>query len=58
MRCQLAVKPGFKSGNGASLTGPGSHERIDEEQYFVLQLNGLATLQNVQAHISCAVEGG
>ena len=36
---------------------PGSYERIDEEQYFVLQLNGPATLKSVQEHLSCAVEG-
>ncbi|MFM9902308.1 MAG: MG2 domain-containing protein, partial [Polaromonas sp.] len=74
VRCQLTAKAGFKSGTGASLTGPssytfniggpfvqnvrpGSYERIDEEQYFVLQLNGPATLKSVQANISCAIEG-
>ncbi len=73
VRCQLSVKPGFKLGSGAALTGavryqfntggpfvqnvrPGSYERIDEEQFFILQLNGPATLKSVQDHISCAVE--
>jgi uncharacterized protein YfaS (alpha-2-macroglobulin family) len=32
-------------------------ERIDEEQFFVLQLNGPATLQSVQANLWCVVEG-
>ena len=36
---------------------PGSYERIDEGQYFVVQLNGPATLKSVQDNISCAVEG-
>jgi alpha-2-macroglobulin len=36
---------------------PGTYQRIDEEQYFVLQLNGQATLQSVRENIWCAVEG-
>ena len=36
---------------------PGSYERIDEEQYFIVQLNGPATLKSVQDNISCTVEG-
>ena len=36
---------------------PGSYERIDEEQYFLLQLNGAATLQSVRENVWCAVEG-
>ncbi len=36
---------------------PGTWEEIDEEQYFVLQLNGAATLDSVQAHVWCAAEG-
>ena len=31
--------------------------RIDEEQFFVLQLNGAATLASVQANVWCAVDG-
>ena len=34
---------------------PGS--RIDEEQFFILQLNGPATLASVQANVWCAVDG-
>jgi len=36
---------------------PGSYEAIDEDQYFVLQLNGEATLQSVKDHVWCAAEG-
>lgn len=36
---------------------PGSYQRIDEEQYFLLQLNGPATLQSVRENVWCAVEG-
>ena len=31
--------------------------RIDEEQFFVLQLNGAATLASMQANVWCAVDG-
>ena len=36
---------------------PGTYQDIDEEQYFVLQLNGAATLESVQEHVWCAAEG-
>ena len=36
---------------------PGTWEDIDEEQYFVLQLNGPATLKSVQEHVWCTAEG-
>lgn len=36
---------------------PGTWEDIDEEQYFVLQLNGPATLDSVQQHVWCTAEG-
>ncbi len=36
---------------------PYNASSIDEEQYFVLQLNGPATLDSVQANVSCALEG-
>ena len=36
---------------------PYSGNRIDEEQYFTLRLNGAATLESVQANVWCAVEG-
>jgi len=36
---------------------PGTYQDVDEEQYFVLQLNGPATAQSVQQHVWCALEG-
>lgn len=36
---------------------PGTYQRIDEEQFFGLQLNGPATLASVQANVWCSVEG-
>ncbi len=73
VRCDIQVKAGFKSPQGAELatsryrfnTGgpfvqqvrPGTSARIDEEAYFVLQLNGAATAASVQAHVWCAVQG-
>ncbi|HNZ91143.1 MAG TPA: MG2 domain-containing protein, partial [Acidovorax sp.] len=36
---------------------PGTRQEIDEEQFFVLQLNGPTTLASVQAHMWCALEG-
>ncbi|MDQ3058583.1 MAG: MG2 domain-containing protein [Pseudomonadota bacterium] len=36
---------------------PDSGQEIDEDQYFVLQLNGPATLQSVRGNVWCAVAG-
>ncbi|MDD2925245.1 MG2 domain-containing protein, partial [Rhodoferax sp.] len=36
---------------------PYEGNRIDEEQFFTLQLNGAATLTSVQANLWCTVEG-
>ena len=36
---------------------PYSGNRIDEEQFFTLRLNGPATLASVQANVWCSVEG-
>lgn len=71
--CTLQVRAGFQPPQGSALapgtwrfnTGgpfvqqirPGTYQRIDEEQYFVLQLNGPATLQSVQQNLWCAVDG-
>ncbi|QHE87458.1 alpha-2-macroglobulin family protein [Hydrogenophaga sp. BPS33] len=73
VRCTVQVRSGFKSPKGAELavsrfafnTGgpfvqqvrPGASSRIDEEQYFVLRLNGAATPASVQSNVWCAVEG-
>ena len=32
-------------------------ERIVEEQYFLLRLNGAATLKSIQDNVWCAAEG-
>jgi len=36
---------------------PGTWNEIDEEQFFVLQLNGAAQPASVQAHVWCSAEG-
>ncbi|MBD9392052.1 MG2 domain-containing protein [Acidovorax sp. ACV01] len=36
---------------------PNPYEQIDEEQFFVLQFNGPATIASVQANVWCTVEG-
>ena len=36
---------------------PNPYQAIDEEQFFVLQLNGPATTASVQANVWCTVEG-
>ena len=36
---------------------PSTGERIDEEQYFLLRLNGAATLKSIQDNVWCAAEG-
>ncbi len=73
VRCAVQVRSGFASPKGAALaarswafsTGgpfvqslrPSVYQRIDEEQYFALQLNGPATPASVQANMWCVVEG-
>jgi alpha-2-macroglobulin len=36
---------------------PGTYQEIDEEQYFLMQLNGDATLQSVRDNVWCALDG-
>ncbi|KQP17650.1 alpha-2-macroglobulin [Pseudorhodoferax sp. Leaf267] len=73
VRCTIAAAPGFQSPQNQALTGHTSFAfntggpfvrntrpyggAIDEEQYFVLRLNGPATLASVQANVWCQVEG-
>ena len=73
VNCTVQGKSGFKSPKGAELpamrstfnTGgpfvqqvrPGTSSHIDEEQYFVLRLNGAATTASLQSQVWCAVEG-
>ncbi len=71
--CTVQTRAGFKSPRDATLaersfqfrTGgpfvqqvrPGTWQRIDEEQAFILQLNGPASPASLQAGLWCAVEG-
>ncbi len=71
--CSLQVRSGFKTPKGADLaagnwrfsTGgpfvqqirPGSYERIDEEQFFAIQLNGAATVASLKDNLWCSVQG-
>lgn len=73
VRCTVSPRPGFRSPKGSELTAgawsfstggpfvqrvqPGAGSRIDEEQHFVLRLNGPATLASLQAQVSCSVDG-
>lgn len=72
VNCTVQARAGFRSPQGAELAtgswrfttgGPFVQRvrpaggRIDEEQFFVLQLNGPATLASVQQGVSCQVEG-
>lgn len=36
---------------------PNTYQPIDEEQYFLMILNGPATIQSIRDHVWCAVEG-
>ncbi|OYT91209.1 MAG: alpha-2-macroglobulin [Burkholderiales bacterium PBB3] len=48
----------FNSGGPfVQMIQPYQGNRIDEEQFFTLRLNGPATLASVQANVWCAVEG-
>ena len=67
------IRSGFKPASGAELTGPASYRfntggpfvrshwpsygKIDEEQIFLLQLNGPATPESVQSNLWCAADG-
>ncbi len=54
---QSASSYQFNSGGPfVQMLRPYQGSRIDEEQYFVLQLNGPATLASVQANVWCASE--
>ncbi|HVE53172.1 MAG TPA: alpha-2-macroglobulin, partial [Ramlibacter sp.] len=70
--CTVQTRAGFRSPAGSDLAagtwrfhtgGPFVQQvrpgggRIDEEQFFVLRLNGPATLASLQAGVSCSVEG-
>lgn len=73
VRCTVSRVPGFTVPSGQPLAGTASWRfntggpfvrsirpgggTIDEEQIFLLQLNGAATPQSVQDNIWCAAEG-
>nr|WP_218628206.1 MG2 domain-containing protein [Variovorax sp. dw_954] len=73
VRCTVTRVAGFKSASGAELTGAASWQfntggpfvrsvhpgggRIDEQQFFLLELNGAATSQSLLANMWCQAEG-
>ncbi len=73
VRCTVTRVSGFKSASGAELTGADRYQfssggpfvryvtpgggRIDEEQFFLLELNGPASLQSVRENMWCAADG-
>ncbi|MDM0012603.1 MG2 domain-containing protein [Variovorax sp. J22P168] len=73
VRCTVTRVPGFQSAAGAALTGPESwrfssggpfirnwqpsYGRIDEQQIFMLELNGPATPESVQDNVWCSASG-
>ncbi|HJS05690.1 MAG TPA: MG2 domain-containing protein [Variovorax sp.] len=73
VRCTVTRVAGFKSAAGAELTGPERYQfssggpfvrhwqpgygKIDEEQQFMLELNGPATLESVRDNIWCQADG-
>jgi uncharacterized protein YfaS (alpha-2-macroglobulin family) len=57
---ELAGVTSYKFNSGGPFVQnvqPYQGQRIDEEQFFTLRLNGPATLASVQANVWCAVEG-
>ncbi|MEO5669780.1 MAG: MG2 domain-containing protein, partial [Ramlibacter sp.] len=57
---ELAAGAGYKFNTGGPFVQqiqPGTYQRIDEEQFFMLQLNGPATPQSVRDNLWCSVEG-
>lgn len=73
VRCTASVAPSFKSPKGEALAGKQrfefntggpfvrnhwpSYGAIDEQQMFVLRLNGPATLESVRQNLWCAADG-
>ena len=56
---QLVGKLSYKFNTGGPFIQnlrPSTYQRIDEEQYFVLQMNGPATLQSIRDNVWCSVE--
>jgi alpha-2-macroglobulin len=73
LRCDVKLASSLQSVKGVKLSGTSSYQfntggpfvrkllpsygAIDEEQYFIAQLNGSATLASVQANMWCQVDG-
>jgi uncharacterized protein YfaS (alpha-2-macroglobulin family) len=73
VRCAVARVAGFQSPAGAGLGGPEkfefhtggpsikswrpNYEKIDEQQFFLLELNGPATPASLADHVWCAADG-
>ncbi|GAA4328828.1 MG2 domain-containing protein [Variovorax defluvii] len=73
VRCTVTRIAAFRSASGAELTGPERYQfssggpfvrhwqpgygRIDEEQQFMLELNGPATLESVRENVWCQADG-
>ncbi|WP_422823515.1 MG2 domain-containing protein [Variovorax rhizosphaerae] len=73
VRCTVTRVAGFKSASGTELTGAASWQfntggpfvrsvrpgggSIDEQQFFLLELNGAATSQSLLANMWCQAEG-
>lgn len=73
VRCTVTRVASFKSASGSALTGPEryqfnsggpfirswqpSYGKIDEQQLFMLELNGAATAQSLQDNVWCAADG-
>lgn len=57
---QLASASSYQFNTGGPFVQnirPGTWQAIDEEQFFVLQLNGAATTASVREHVWCAADG-
>lgn len=73
VRCTVTRVSSFKSASGADLTGPERYQfnsggpfvrnhqpgygKIDEEQQFMLELNGPATIESVRENVWCQADG-
>jgi uncharacterized protein YfaS (alpha-2-macroglobulin family) len=72
-KCSLTAKPGLKSLAGADVTGTASYnfntggpavvrrypsgDKIEENQYFALLLNGAAEPHSIEQHVYCEASG-
>lgn len=73
VRCTVTRVAAFRSATGSELTGPERYQfnsggpfirnwqpgygKIDEQQIFMLELNGPATLESVRENVWCAADG-